>query len=321
MTVTFSPLRLRQPTNIADIAERVGGALTAVGQSIRDGLADLGNLSLPPLPEMPELPSAEDMRKGLATALEGTARFLEVSPYQYGIGSRMGEAAWLTPAQALRLTAQSLGGLTVDDVTNAAAVATEEATDGDSIAMDAALVLVLTAAVDQSSLAWALGSLNKAFPLPELQKLQRRAKGVADMEQTKFVVPAAPAYPPWSTVAPRQLPQARRSSRAMTTMVAQAEGMEAAAKPPADVMANFARRQQARVQKAQQDLAAVGNDLAALVDLSAWFGVYMDGAAAVAAKALASLAPPLDERFKCCTVLSWYGTRAEVAYYKELFGL
>lgn len=321
MTVSFSPLRLRQPTSIADMAERVGGALAAVGQSISEGLEDLGNLSLPPLPELPELPSAEDMRKGLATALEGTARFLEVSPYQYGIGSRMGEAAWLTPAQALRLTAQSLGGLTVDDVTNAAAVATEEATDGDSIAMDAALVLVLTAAVDQSSLAGALGSLNKAFPLPELQKLQRRAKGVADLEQTKFVVPAAPAYPPWSTVAPRQLPQARRSSRAMTTMVAQAEGMEAAAKPPADVMANFARRQQARVQKAQQDLAAVGNDLAALVDLSAWFGVYVDGAAAVAAKALASLAPPLDERFKCCTVLSWYGTRAEVAYYKELFGL
>lgn len=305
MTISFSPLRLRQPTSIADMAERVGGALTAVGQSINSGLADLGNLPLPPLPEMPELPSAEDMRKGLATALEGTAHFLEVSPYQYGIGSRMGEAAWLTPAQALRLTAQSLGGLAVDDMTNT----------------DAALVLVLTAAVDQSSLAGALGSLNKAFPLPELQKLQRRAKGVADLEQTKFVVPAAPAYPPWSTVAPRQLPQARRSSRAMTTMVAQAEGMEAAAKPPADVMANFARRQQAKVQKAQQDLAAVGNDLAALVDLSAWFGVYVDGAAAVAAKALASLAPPLDERFKCCTVLSWYGTRAEVAYYKELFGL
>ncbi len=318
MAVSFSPLRLRQPTSMA---ERVGGALTAVGQSISSGLADLGNLSLPPLPEMPELPSVEDMRKGLATALEGTAHFLEVSPYQYGIGSRMGEAAWLTPAQALRLTAQSLGGLSVDDVTNAAAVATEEATDGDSIAMDAALVLVLTAAVDQSSLASALGSLNKAFPLPELQKLQRRAKGVADLEQTKFVVPAAPAYPPWSKVAPRQLPQARRSSRAMTTMVAQAEGMEAAARPPADVMANFASRQQARVQKAQQDLAAVGNDLAALVDLSAWFGVYVDGAAAVAAKALASLAPPLDERFKCCTVLSWYGTRAEVAYYKDLFGL
>ena len=75
------------------------------------------------------------------------------------------------------------------------------------------------------------------------------------------------------------------------------------------------------MQKAQQDLAAVGNDLAALVDLSAWFGVYVDGAAAVAARALASLAPPLDERFKCCTVLAWYGTRAEVTYYKELFGL
>ena len=107
----------------------------------------------------------------------------------------------------------------------------------------------------------------------------------------------------------------------MTTMVAQAEGLEAAGKAPADVLASFASRQQARVQQAQQELAAVGNDLAAMVDLSAWFGVYVAGAAAVAARALASLAPPLDERFKCCTVLAWYGTRAEVAYYKELFGL
>ena len=305
MTVSFSPLRLRQPTNIADMAERVGGALAAVGQSISDGLADLGNLSLPPLPELPEMPSADEMRQGLATALEGTAHFLEASPYQYGVGSRRGEAAWLTPAQALRLTAQSLGGLSVDDIINT----------------DAALVLVLTAAVDQSSLAQALGSLNTAFPLPELQKLQRRARGVADLEQAKFIVPAAPSYPAWSKVAPRQLPQARRSSRAMNTLVAQAEGREAAAKPPADVLTSFAQRQQARVQKAQQDLAAVGNELSALVDLSAWFGVYVDGAAAVAARALASLAPPLDERFKCCTVLSWYGTRAEVAYYKDLFGL
>ena len=305
MTIAFSPIRLNQPTSIADMAERVDGALSAVGQTLSSGLEDLSNLSLPPLPDLPELPSAEDMRKGLATALEGVAHFLEVSPYQYGIGSRMGEAAWLTPAQALRLTAQSLGGLSVDNIINT----------------DAALVLVLTAAVDQASLAGALGNLNTAFPLPELQKLQRRAKGVADLEQTKFVVPAAPAYPPWSKVAPRQLPQARRSSRAMTTMVAQAEGLEAAGKAPADVLASFASRQQARVQQARQELAAVGNELAAVVDLSALFGVYIDGAAAVAAKALASLAPPLDERFKCCTVLSWYGTKAEVAYYKELFGL
>lgn len=305
MTIAFSPIRLNQPISIADMAERVGGALTAVGQTISDGLEDLGNLSLPPLPDLPELSSADELRKGLATALEGAAHYLEVSPYQYGVGSRMGEAAWLTPAQALRLTAQSLGGLSVDDIINT----------------DAALVLVLTAAVDQSSLAGALGSLNKAFPLPELQKLQRRARGVADLEQTKFVIPAPPAYPSWSKVAPCQLPQARRSSRAMTTMVAQAEGLEASAKAPADVLASFASRQQARVQQAQQELAAVGDELAALVDLSAWFGVYIDGAAAVAAKALASLAPPLDERFKCCTVLSWYGTRAEVAYYKELFGL
>ena len=75
------------------------------------------------------------------------------------------------------------------------------------------------------------------------------------------------------------------------------------------------------MQKARQDLAGIGNELSGVGDLSAWFGLYVDGAAAVAARALASLAPPLDERFKCCTVLCWYGSAAQVAYYKDLFGL
>lgn len=305
MSVSFSPLRIRQPASIAAMAEQVGGALAAVGQSISDGLADLGNLSLPPLPDLPTLPSADDMRQGLATALEGTAKFLEVSPYQYGVGSRVGEAAWLTPARALRLTAQSLGGLSLGEVMTA----------------DMALVLVLAAAVDQAGMGQALGGLNAAFPLPELQKLQRRATAVGNLEQTKFVVPAAPAYPAWGTAAPRQLPTTRRTSRAMTTMVAQAEGLEASAKAPADVLAAFAQRRQAATQKARRDLAAISDDLAAVGDLSAWFGLYMDGAAAVAARALAGMAPPLDERFKCCTVLCWYGSAAQVAYYKDLFGL
>lgn len=305
MSVSFSPLRLRQPASIAAMAEQAGGALAAVGQSLSDGLAALGNLSLPPLPEPPTLPSADAMRQGLSTALEGTARFLEVSPYQYGVGSRVGEAAWLTPAQALRLTAQSLGGLSLGEVMTA----------------DMALVLVLAAAVDQAGMGQALGSLNAAFPLPELQKLQRRAAAVGNLEQTKFIVPAAPAYPPWGTAAPRQLPTTRRTSRAMTTMVAQAEGLEASAKAPADVLAAFAQRRQTATQKARRDLAAISDDLAAVGDLSTWFGLYMDGTAAVAARALAGMAPPLDERFKCCTVLCWYGSAAQVAYYKDLFGL
>lgn len=304
MTAVFAALSLTPPASLTTMADQVAGALDAVGQDLDAGVSALGELGLPSLPSLPELPSADALRNSLSTALEAQARCLMVSPYQCGIGSRSGEAAWLTPAQAIKQAAESLGSLTASDLTG-----------------DTALVLVLTAAVDQSAMAQSLGDLNTTFPLPDLQKLQRRAQAVADLEQTKFVIPAAPTFPPWVQAAPNKLPVARQCSRALSALVAQAEGREAAATDPADVLAQFAQRQAQSVQSWHQELTDVASQLSGAASLSGTFGVYLEGAAAVAARVLAQLAPPLDERFKCSTVLAWYGQTDHVAYYKELFGL
>lgn len=304
MTVAFAPLCLTPPDTLAALTDSVGAAVESVGKSISTGVAEIGNLALPSLPSLPDLLSADALRDTLTNSLEQQAHCLMVSPYQYGIGSRVGEAAWLTPAQAIKQAAQSLGLLTVEDLTG-----------------ETALVLVLSAAVDQSAMAQALGDLNTVFPLPELQKLQRRAQAVADLEQTKFIIPAAPAFPPWQQAAPNKLPVARECGRALSALVAQAEGREAAAADPAAVLAEFAKRQAQATSLLQQTLADVAESITTAPPLSGWFGIYADGAAAVAARLLAQLAPPLDERFKCATVLAWYGNKEHVAYYKELFGL
>lgn len=308
MTVSFAPLRLTPPSGVTTLTTAVGAALESVGQTVSAGVSGLGGLGLPSLPSLPGLPgtppSATALRESLTTALEQQAQCLMVSPYQYGVGNRLGEAAWLTPAQAIKQAAQSLGALTVSDLIG-----------------DTALVLVLSAAVDQSAMAQALGDLNTAFPLPDLQKLQRRARAVADLEQTKFTIPAAPAFPPWGQCVPRKLPVARQCSRALSALVAQAEGREAAAVDPAAVLAQFAQRQTQSVQSLRQELSDVAASLSQTTTLSGWFGLYVDGAAAVGARLLAQLAPPLDERFKCATALAWYGSKDHVAYYKELFGL
>lgn len=305
MTVSFVPLRLQSPASVAGLTADVGAALASVAQSVSEGVAGIGELDLPSLPSLPDLlaPAANVLRDSLTTTLEGQARCLMVSPYQYGVGNRVGEAAWLTPAQVVKQAAQSLGALPVEDMTGTA------------------LVLVLSAAVDQTALAQALGDLNTAFPLPDLQKLQRRAQAVADLEQTKFVVPPTPAFPPWGQVEPRKLPVARQCSRALSALVAQAEGREAAATDPAAVLAQFAQRQARSVQSFRQELTDVAARISDAANLSGTFGLYLEDAATVAAHVLAQLAPPLDERFKCATVLAWYGDKDHVAYYKELFGL
>lgn len=307
MDVVFLPLRLTPPAGLTAMVDAMAGALDAVGEVLTAGVSAIGDLGLPSLPDLPELPglpSADVLRDSLTSSLEGQARCLMVSPYQYGIGTRAGEAAYLTPAQAIKQAAESLGSLTVSDLTG-----------------DTALVLVLSAAVDQSSMAQALGNLNASFPLPDLQKLQRRAHAVSELEQTKFVIPAAPAFPPWGQTSPRKLPVARQCNRALSALVAQAEGREAAATNPATVLAQFAQRQSQAVQTMRQTLSDVASQLSGAASLSGSFGVYLEGEAAVAARVLAQLAPPLDERFKCATILAWYGKVEHVAYYKELFGL
>ena len=60
-------------------------------------------------------------------------------------------------------------------------------------------------------------------------------------------------------------------------------------------------------------MGGAGND--------AWIGAYLEGDGAAIGKQLAKLVPPFDEAFKCASLLCWYGKPAEVAFYRESFGL
>lgn len=302
----FRPLSLTPPPALDALAGDLASSLEDVGSSFAAGAGSLGGLGLPDLPPMPDLPgsppSAGELRGAQSSLLSKQPQCLMLSPYDYGLGQHRGEAAWLTPVDALHNLATRLGNFS-------------------AVGGTGAMVLVLAASVEQAGMAHMLQSLNAAFPLPELQKLERRAKGVANLDTDKFVIPAAPTWPPQSQRGPESLPLSREASRAVGAQLALAEGREAAQKPLGEVMRDFAQRRQAAVNKASQDLQAIAGQLAGGADLSGWFGIYLEGAAAEVTRLLAGMAPPLDEVFKCATVLCWYGEKEEVAYYKELFGL
>lgn len=336
----FRPLALTPPPALDALAGDLAASLEDMGASLAAGAGSLGELGLPPLPPLPPLPgsppSAEELRGTQSALLSRSAQCLMLSPYDYGIGQRQGEEAWLTPADALRGLADRLGafapasslgdavsgGSRIErqgafaEFTSANMAAPQERTKNNG-----ALVLVIAASVDQAGMGQLLQSLNTAFPMPELQKLERRAKGVANLALDKFVIPSAPAWPPRGKRGPESLPLSREASRAVGAQLAQSEGREAAQKGIGEVMGSFAERQAAAVQKTVQDLQAVAGQLTAGADLSGWFGLYLEGAAAEVGRLLAGMAPPVDEVFKCASVLCWYGEREEVAYYKELFGL
>ncbi len=185
--------------------------------------------------------------------------------------------------------------------------------------LDTGLVLVVMAAPDEALMGEALGAFNKVFPITELQQAERRVKALAALELDKFKIPPLPSFPPWGTANPLKSATSKATAAAAGAQTAVAEALAATGQSPAERLASFAQKRVAAVAKQIEDM----RDLAASLSgpLTGAFGVYLEGPIAAVAPHLAKFAPPLGDSYKCCTVLCWFGKKAEVAYYKEAFGL
>lgn len=303
--VSFTP-----PAAVSSIGQGLGPALITVGQSLQEGAGSLEGLGLPAMPSLPDMPSSQDLRGQTDTALTKQAAYFCVSPYQYGVGQRRGEEALLTPKAALKAVSAALYRAPQPEHMR-----------------DTALLLLLIACAEHAQLAAALGGLSKVFPLPDLAKLERRATAVARLEQEKFVIPPTPtplSGISWQACSPQKLHTSRATGAAIGAQVAQAEGLEASAKAPAEVLAAFGQRQAAAQQQAAQDWQILMDGFTG--EVSGLYGLYLEGPAAVAAKIVADFAAQalpdfVSDAYKCTACVCWYGNKDELAYYKELFGL
>jgi hypothetical protein len=185
--------------------------------------------------------------------------------------------------------------------------------------MDTGLVLVVMAAPDAGRFATSLQRFNAVMPLVELQQAQRRAGALATLEEDKFKVPPAPGYPAWGKASPRRGATGRATDVALGAQLALGEGLEAATASPLERLQGFATRQGATMQRRRADLASLGSSMTGTDP--GWFGLYLEGLVAEVARLLVRFVPPLDDAFKCCAAVCWYGRRQQVAYYKEAFGL
>lgn len=302
----WSPVSFTPSPAVAAMGQGLEGPLADIGSAMASGAAGLDALGLPAAP--PDPPDGQDVAamRGQADGMfSESARCIAVTPYQQGVGQRKGEHAYLTPQGAVTAIAESLDGLALDD-------------DG-LPTMDAGLVVLLIAAPEPGRFADALEAFGRVMPIAELRQAGRRARALAGLETSKFTIPSAPGYPAWGLASPQKGATGLATARALGAQLAAAEGADAARTPPAARLASFAARRAAALAGRKADLDALAQGMSGADPC--WFGVYLEGLAVPLARLLASFAPPLDAASKCCAAVCWYGTTAQVAYYKEAFGL
>lgn len=299
--ITFTP-----PAAVNDIAAGVAGHLADAQEALEQGAQAVQGLSLPEPPPFTGI--ADELRDSAGALLSSQARYIAVTPYMQGIGTRRGDQAFLTPQKAIEV----IGSRMLEDAISAV-------TDGELPSLDTGLVMLVMAAQEPGQLATALNGFNSVFPIPELRQAERRAKALATIELDKFKIPEAPKFPPWGNAAPERSATGLAVSRALGAQLAMAEGLEAAKASATAKLAEFSSKLSVAATQRLQDMQVLADGMTGASD--AWHGVYLEGAVATMAPLLAKFAPPLDDSFKCCTCVCWYGTKSQVAYFKEAFGL
>lgn len=294
----WQPAVFTPPTSIAAMVPQLSGAVDTLDGALSSGAGRLGGLELPGGASGGS--SAGELREQASALLSSRAAYLAITPYHYGIGQWRGDHAYLTPQGAIRAVADRLG-------------------DSALPSSGAGLVLLILAAPAPGQLAAALALFNRVFPIRELQQAERRARALASLEEDKFKIPDAPAYPAWGAASPERDATGLATSRALGAQLAVAEGLAAAQASPAERLAGFAAKVSAAMRQRQADLDALMAGMSGTD--SGWHGAYLEGAGPDLAHQLREAAPPLDAAYKCTVAVCWFGAIGQVAYYKEAFGL
>lgn len=310
--MSFAPVTFSPSQAVTDLAAGLAASLENLKEQLTEGAAALGQLDLPLSGPGDLLDGLARLREAATAGLSTAVKFMAITPFQYGVGTRKGEQGFLTPEQAL--------GALVSRFSDAGdgADGGEDADEGDSTE-ERAIVGLLIASPTQAMLGQALEAFNKVYPIAQLEQACRRAKALATLETDKFVIPKAPGFPPWGKAAPQKDPKGQAVAKALGGMVAAAEGAAKSALAPVDMLADFAKKQAEKLAQKAADLQALAESMTGGFD--AWVGFSLQAPAPALFRYLSKLPAPFDPSCKCVSLLLWYGKPEEVRFYKESFGL
>ena len=295
--VAFAP-----PSVTANLAEGLSPALASVQQGFSEGAKSLQGLGLPPSGTGELVAQMAAARQGVTAAVRSPASFMAITPFQYGIGNRKGEYAYLTPEQALTALAGRMADAPQKD-----------------LGAELALVVLLVGTVNHAAMAQALTAFNVVFPIPQLEQVCRRAQALATLETDKFVIPKGPGYPAWGQVAPQQNCMGQMVAKALGSMLATGEGAALATTSPTERLAAFGQKQARKIEEKAATLQHLAQSMIGGNDAWTGFSIHATGAALF--RYLGKLSLPFDAASKCTSLLCWFGKPDQVAFYRESFGL
>lgn len=290
----WQPASLSSPAALDAIAQVVADGAQAAATTIAGGSTRLAALGLP---DSGAADAFAAVRQQTTALLATDCQHIVVTPYQYTVGKRRGEHAYLTPDEAITAVADRLQGA-------------PPATD---------IVLLCVAAPDEAGFAASLARLRTVVPLESLWQAERRAAALAELEQSKFIIPDAPLYPAWQPASPQREALGRSAADASGRLLALCEGTDKNAASPARRLLDFADRLQARTVATRQQLEALRQHIAGAD--TGWYALHLHGSAGELPVMLRRTVAPVNAAYKCCAAVCWHGTAENVQFYRQLFGL
>ena len=177
-------------------------------------------------------------RAALSGALGEAPACLVVTPFQSGVGQGSGNQRYLSAPNLLRHLSTKL-----KDTQDAARPTGEQY---------ALVILFLGMRYDQ--FAATLSRFNALLPIPDLQRAERRAQRLFDLETEKWVLPSAGMRPGWGQMPLQRCTVTKAAGRALAGQLSALEGYTADSSPMAELAA-LAQRKATQAQSRDQKLA------------------------------------------------------------------
>ncbi|WP_323600723.1 hypothetical protein [Pseudomonas putida] len=246
--MTWSPVQIRWPSQATAFLDDLGGvqdlAAGALASTV-ERVAELASLATtdPGHVGIAALQVAEAGRSALAGALGEPPLALVVTPFQSGVGQGSGYQRYLSAPNLLSHMADKL---------------TDTSDDSRPGKESYALVLMFVA-TRYDHLASALAAFNTLLPMKDLQRAERRARQLFDLEAEKWTLPAAGTLPRWGKLPLDRCTITKVANQAMTSQLAALESY--ADSSPASDLAALSVRKAEQAQALVQKLTALKDQL------------------------------------------------------------
>lgn len=257
--MSWMPVSLQWPTEATSWMDGLQEAKTMAALEVEQTgqrLADLAGQVTTDLGQLGDLAksAAAAGREALSSQFSEIPRCITVTPFQAGVGDGQGYQRALSAPSVVQRLADKL----------------QDGTDPnrpDGAEQYALVVMFLGTQYDgMSSL---LGKFNALLPISDLQRAERRAANLVQLETDKWVIPAAGDQPRWFAAPLERCTVLREAQQAFNGQLASLEAYAANSSPLSD-LAELAQRKAAQVQEqagrltALQQLLASGTDNAGL---------------------------------------------------------